>query len=149
MIPEYKLYHGAVLAEIIHRHVGQVAIRDLHEEGRPSSYVLDGKVGMQIKHATQRLHPWPFVFTKANVGDLLALRSSVPVVFSVFVCHTDGMACISLDELLQVLTPGESDQAWVRLDRRKGKWYRVSGSGGDLESKKPNGVDAIIEALSP
>lgn len=149
MIPEYKLYHGAVLAEIVHRRVGDVAIRDLHEEGRPSSYMLNGRVGLQIKHASQRLRPWPFVFTRANLADLHALRTVVPAVFCVFVCHTDGMACVSLDELLEVLVAGESDQAWVRLDRRKGEWYRVSGGKGDLAAKKPNGVDAILEAIGP
>jgi len=149
VIPEYKLYHGAVLAEIVHRHTGDLAIRDLHEEGRPSSYILNGKVGLHIKHASQRLHPWPFVFTKTNLAMLQEMREVGPAVFCVFVCHTDGMACVLFDELQEVLVTGGTEQAWVRLDRRKGEWYRVSGGKGDLAAKKPNGVDAVLEALSP
>ena len=148
MIPEYKLYHGAVLTEIVHRHDGEVTIRDMREEGRPSSYMLNGSVAIQIKHASQRLHPWAFGLTKANLDDLYELNSKVPTVFIVFVCHTDGMACVLLDELIGALPPQETYQQFVRVDRRKGEWYRVIVGGRELDGRKPNGVDAILAALT-
>lgn len=148
MIPDYKLYHGAVLAEIIDRHTRAVTIGELVEEGRLSSYILNGKVGLQIKHSTQRLHPWQFTFTKSNMRELLDLQQNYEAVFIALVCHTDGMVCLTLDELTEVLVAGESEQAWVRVDRRKGEWYSVSGGGGDLPSKKPKGVDLIVSFLS-
>ncbi len=146
MIPEYKLYHGAVLAEIVHQSTNSVAVRDLREEGRPSSYLLDGRVALHIKHATQRLRPWAFGITKANTDDLYALNSTVPSVFVVFVCHKDGMACVELDELLNALPSGGSDQTFVRVDRKKNEWYRVVVGGSEL-ARRPNGIDPILQTL--
>lgn len=148
MIPEYKLYHGAVLAELIHAIETPVTLEELTEEGRLSSYVLNKCVGLQIKHSSQRLHPWPFTFTKSNLMELMTLRAAHPSVFVVLVCHTDGMVCVSLEELLDLLKIGGSEQAWVRVDRRKGKWYSLDGAGAVIPRKKPNGLDALIESLA-
>lgn len=148
MIADYKLYHGAVLAELVHGIVGSLSVDELSEEGRLSSYILDGSVGLQVKHSTQRLHPWPFTFTRANLGELLTLRASYASVYVVLVCHTDGMVCVKLEELLDILSIGDSEQAWIKVDRRKGKWYSLTGAASSLPRKKPNGVDPIIETLA-
>lgn len=148
MIPEYKLYHGAVLAELVHRCDKSILIDELIEEGRLTSYILDNRIGLQIKHSTQRLHPWQFTFTKSNIIELLALQQKYSDVYIAFVCHTDGIACLSVDEVSSVITTGENDQAWIRIDRRKGEWYGVSGGAGELPNKKPNGIDVILQTLT-
>lgn len=109
MIADYKFYHGAVLAELVSAKVGPLAIDELTEEGRLSSYILDGRTGLQIKHSTNRLHPWQFTFTKANLVELLALQQSYKSVFVVLVCHTDGMVALTLEEVTEILAAGESD----------------------------------------
>ena len=148
MIAEYKLYHGSVLADLVKKASGPISIDEHSEEGRLSSYVLDGVVGIQVKHSTQRLYPWPFTFNKANLAELLALRQSYPSVYVVLVCHTDGMVCLPLEELLEILSIGESEQAWIKVDRRKGKWYSLTGAASALPRKKPKGIDQIVEVLS-
>lgn len=148
MIPEYKLYHGAVLAELVHRHPKGLCIDELIEEGRLSSYVLDGSIGLQVKHSTQKLYPWQFTFTKSNLVELLALRQRYKSVFVVLVCHTDGMVCLTIEEATAILAAGETDQAWIRVERRKGEWYAVWGGGAELPNKKPNGLDLLLEALA-
>lgn len=147
MIAEYKFYHGVVLAELVNLKTGALAIDELDENGRLSSYVLDGKVGLQIKHSTNRLHPWQFTFTKANLVQLLALQQRYQIVFIVLVCHDDEMVTLTLDEITGVLATGESDQAWIRVDRKKNEWYSVSGGGAELAGKRPHGVQKIIQAL--
>lgn len=149
MIPDYKLYHGAVLAEVIHKLTVAVSIDELNESGRLSSYIFNEVVGAQIKHSSQRLSPWAFTFTKANMTELLALRDRLDDVYVIFVCETQGIVCLSIAELLTVIEVGGSDQTWIRVERRRGKWFRVHGARGELSSKKPNSVDALVRVLSP
>lgn len=149
MIAEYKLYHGAALAELVHELQTPVAIDELNETGRLSSYILNDSIGLQIKHSTQRLTPWAFTFTRYNISELLALRAKFDNVFVIFVCETQGMVCLTIEEILEVSEVGQSDQVWIRIERRRGKWFRVHGSEGELAAKKPNGVDALLQCIEP
>lgn len=147
MIPEYKLYHGAVLADLVHVLTEEVSIHELDEVGRLSSYILNGAIGLQIKHSSHRLHPWSFTFTRQNLEELHLLGSKFPCVYVVFVCHQDGMVCVNGDDLLSILETGESDQAWVKVDRRRGQWYAVWGGRAELPGKRPQGLDLLVEAV--
>ena len=148
MIAEYKLYHGAVLAELVDRRVGPVSVDELSEEGRLSCYILDGKVGMMVKHSAQRLYPWTFTFTTQNLLELDDLRRRTRASFVVLVCSTDGMVCLTVAELGGLMALTGQDQAGVRVERRRRRMYGVSGGGEKLGHKKPSGLDAILEALS-
>jgi len=147
MIAEYKFYHGAALVEIIDAKPGPLSIDELNENGRLSSYILNGKVGIQIKHSANRLHPWQFTFTKSNMAQLLSLRKAYPTVFVILVCHTDGMVTLTLEEIIEILVAGASDQAWIRVDRKKNESYSVSGGASELTGKRPQGVQKVIQAL--
>jgi len=147
MIPEYKLYHGAVLAEMVHELSCPVTIDELVEDGRLSSYVLNDGIGVQIKHSTQRLRPWAFTFTPSNVAELMDLRSRCSEVFVVFVGGRLGMVCLTIEEMISIMDTGESGQAWIRIDRPRGKWFSVFGAKGQLPSKKPNGLDCLLDCL--
>ncbi|MES2022646.1 MAG: hypothetical protein V4460_15230 [Pseudomonadota bacterium] len=149
MIPEYKLYHGAVLAEIVQGLPCPVTIDELDEDGRLSSYILNEHVGLQIKHSTQRLRPWSFTFTRPNVAELLDLRSRCSDVFVVFVGGALGMVCISIEEMIEIMDAGDSGQIWIRIDRPRGKWFSVFGAKGPLAAKKPNGLECLLDRLQP
>jgi hypothetical protein len=148
MIPDYKLYHGAVLAELVDVAKRTLSIGELVEEGRLSSYVLDGCVGLYVKHSAARMPPWQFTFTDGNRVALCELQRQTPRIFVVLVCWLDGMVCLSLDELATILGPAETQQGWVRVERRKNEWYAVSGAAAELPHKKPRGVAPLVEALS-
>jgi hypothetical protein len=148
VIPEYKLYHGAFLAELIQRLERPVLIDEHAEPGRLSSYVIDDRVGVQIKHSAQRMHPWPFTFTRQNLSEHDLLRAKCETNFVVFVCHTDGMVCVPLEDVQDLLEIGESDQAWIRIDRKKRQWYSVSGGRGEAPNKRPRGLDVLIDRLN-
>lgn len=148
MIADYKFYHGVVLAQLVDKMAGPLSIDELVEDGRLCSYILDDKVGLLIKHSSNRLPPWGFTLSIPNLLDLLSLRQRLESVFVVFVCHKVGMVTVTLDEVAAMITPGESEQAWLRINRRPGQWYEVSGGAGELPKRKPRGVAPIIQALS-
>jgi hypothetical protein len=148
MTSDYKLYQGAVFTELLDEVDQPLSIRAVREEGRLGAYIISDQVGLYIKHSAVRMSPWQFTFTKANALALMDLRKRTPKVFIVFVCWLDGMMCTSLDELTEILGVGISDQAWIRIQRRKNEWYTVSGAAGDLQYKKPQGLGAIIETLT-
>jgi len=147
MIPDYKLYHGAVLAELVDGAKRTLSIRERVEEGRLGSYVLDDRVGLHIKHSAVRMPPWQFTFTPGNGRELLELRRTVSSVFVVLVCWLDGMVCLSLDELFEILGDEALPQGWVRAERKKNEWYGVSGPRAVLSAKKPQGLAQLIGAL--
>lgn len=147
MIPEYKFYHGVVLAELVQLSPRAVAIDELHEQGRLTSYKIDGRLGLHIKHSTQRLHPWSFTFSAQNVRELRELRTEFSKVFVVLVCCSDGMVCLQLDDFLAVLSVGEANQAWIKIDRTRGKWYDVGSERAGQSRKFPSGLDPLLEAL--
>ncbi len=68
-------------------------------------------------------------------------------VFIVLVCYADGMVTLTFDDVTEILTNGESEQVWIRVDRRKNEWYSVSGGTAELRGKRPQGVQRIIQAL--
>ncbi len=147
MIPEYKLYHGAVLAELVDVLDQAVSINELVENGRLTSYVLDGRVGLQIKHAMQRISPWQFTFTPANVRGLGFLEMTHPKSFVVLVCRCEGMVCLRVDELGPLLAFGKGDQASVRVSRHRNHFYSITSGATELPTKKPDGLAPLIEAL--
>lgn len=146
MIPDYKLYHGAVLADILTMHGGTVSVRPLEEGGRLLNYVLNEQVGLQVKYATQRLRPWPFSFSASHVASLSTLASTYKASFVVLVCHKDGMAAISAVDVIACLEPS-AEQGWLRVERKKHEMYRVHGPAGEFPGKFKTTVEPVVEAL--
>lgn len=147
MIPEYKLYHGAVFSTLIDL-CGSVSIQSLHDEGRSHTYVISDLVGLQIKHATSRLRPWAFTFHDEHLKSLDRLKAWADRAFVVLVCHTDGMACIPLDEAMPALTASGGTQSWLRADRKKREWYRIKSPIGELPQRYPAGLDCVAKFLN-
>lgn len=146
MIPEYKRFQGAVLAEIVDSHPGAVSIQEWPEKGRLSCYILNGTVGLHIKHSGARMRPWQFTFTEANFASIEILGSKCQEVFVVLVCWLDGMVCLTRAEFKSMVAE-EAGRAWVRVERRRGEWYTVSGPRLELDGRKPNGIDCLIDRL--
>jgi len=146
MIREYKLYHGAVLADIVAMLGGAVTLRPEAEGGRLLNYVINEAVGLQVKYATQRLHPWHFNFPSSHVSSLSILASTYPACFVVLVCHTDGMIAIDAADVIASLK-SNAEQMWLRADRKKREMYRVHGPAGEFPGKFKTTVAPIVEAL--
>ena len=147
MIPDYKLYHGAVLADIVDRCDGSVAIRECVDQGRLLNYVLDDRIGLQIKYSTARLGPWSFSFPAAHVAQLRDLLAVYPQNFVVLVCSMDGFASIPGHLALSALNCPEGGNSWLRVTRKKREMYRVFGPDGEIRLKFHTTSDPIAQAL--
>jgi hypothetical protein len=147
MVAEYQYYHGAVLHELVLQIGGAVTIesRDIH--GRPDAYLVQGRIGLLIKHSAKRLTPWTFTFRPEHLLEVQSLCSQSASVFTCLVCADDGIACVPIQSLIAVLDSSGSEQAWIRVERRPGAMYRVSGAKGETRYKLARGVDAIVDAL--
>jgi hypothetical protein len=148
MIPEYKFFHGAVLADIVDRHRRPVTFREVVDEGRLLNYVINDAVGLQIKYSTRRLRPWGFSFLDAHLKQLQELVDSYPTSFAVLLCNDDGFVAIDASQLLSAAGNRTGGQSWFRVDRRKREMYRVFGPCGELAMRFRTTSEPIVEALT-
>jgi hypothetical protein len=146
MIPEYKFYHGAVLADLIDRSNRPIQIDELDEPGRLLNYALNGDIGIQIKYSSARLGPWSFTFSPSNIEDLEDLGAKFRATFVVLVCHDDGFACIPGTDSLSLLK-GQNQTAWLRAERGKRRLYRIAGTNGELGWRVKVTTEPIVAAL--
>lgn len=146
MIPEYKLYHGAVLADIVDRCDGSVSIRECIDPGRLLNYVLNERIGVQIKYSTARLGPWTYSFPNSHISQLQRLDDSLPHTFIVLACSMDGVATIPGKHVLDALR-GCGNSGWLRVTRKKREMYQVFGPEGELPGRFHTTTDPIAEAL--
>lgn len=147
MIPDYKLYHGAVLSDIIDRADIPVSFQETSEAGRLLNYVINGRIGLQLKYATQRLRPWHFSFPASHVEALLHLRHRYARTFLALVCRTDGIIAVDADEVIPSLIATGDNQAWLRADRKKREMYRLYGPAGEFGKRFSTTTEPIVEAL--
>lgn len=133
MIKEFEFYHGAVLAKIAQASK-KISISSYPSPSR-CTYVINGSIGLYIKHSSNRLTPWGFSFAKSHQDEIKQMSNSLDRVFIALVCGKDGIACLSFDELKAVLDDDHSDREWVRASRRPREKYAIKGSNGKLKFK--------------
>lgn len=133
MIKEFEFYHGAVLAKVAQSNK-KISISSYPTPSR-CSYVINGSIGIYIKHSSNRLTPWGFSFAKSHQDEIKDMADNLDKVFVVLVCGKDGVACLSFDELKAVLDDEHSDHEWVRASRRPREKYAIKGSNGKLKFK--------------
>lgn len=144
MIPEYHLYHGALLASLVSG-TGQSVTITSPSSARPAEYILNGFIGLHVKHATQRLRPWHFSFTPDNVASIRSLKSQFDVSFLILICRQDGMLAVDLQ--LAIDNISASDSPWIRADREKRKHYRLHGPMGEFPRKFDSKISAVRELI--
>ncbi|MDC3348341.1 hypothetical protein OAV60_03370 [Paracoccaceae bacterium] len=141
--------HGAVIFEIlveVEARCPHLSLRVRSGEGR-SVYYLDvvkdrffakGKVvsfGLYIKTSQSRRSPWTYSFSRKHQEEIEVMRTTCRQVFVPFINNDDGVACISYDELKELLDDNFEENEWITVKRNPGERYRLSGRDGEL--KKP------------
>lgn len=144
MIPEYHLYHGALLASLISGTGRPVSICS-PESPRPAEYIIDDRIGLHVKHATQRLRPWHFGFTAENIRAIRALHSRFSDSFLVLICKQDGLLAVDLSMVISNISPSEG--LWIRADREKRKRYRLFGPLGEFPRKFDSSILPIKQLI--
>jgi hypothetical protein len=148
MLDEYEFYQGAVLRQLIIESETSLTFRPFLREGRINAFVVNGRVGVYVKHSSKRMTPWKYSFNLEQAADLLDLEAKYPDSFIVFVCETDGLVTLDCGRLYEIVDFQESANAWVRVDRPPRNQYEVSGNKSDLAKKVPQGISLIIETLA-
>lgn len=147
MSDEYEFYQGVVLRQLVVNADFSIMLRPFEKQGRVSAFVLNGKIGVFIKHSAKRMSPWRFTFNIDQVSDLLDLTTAYSDSFVTFVCDDDGIVTLDVASLYQIVSLEESENAWVRIERPPRSQYAVSGNKAELPNKVPNGVFQIIETI--
>jgi hypothetical protein len=122
------------LSRLVHCSREAIAIQTYPSRGN-ASYIVDGRIGLYIKHSTKRLSPWTFTFQGRHQDEILEMHRRFADVLAVFVCHTDGIACLTFAELQVILGTRRTDVQWVRISRRPREKYAIAGGHGRLKSK--------------
>ena len=148
MLDEYEFYQGVVLRQLIAASDSSLTFRPFVREGRISAFVMNGRVGIYIKHSSKRMSPWRFTFNIEQAADLLDLEQRHPETYVVFVCEADGLVAIDIGSLHQTVSFQESDNAWVRIERPPRSQYDVAGNKSQLGRKPVRGVQTIIDSYN-
>src|SRR4051812_49658228 len=129
MLDDYEFYQGVVLRQLVveNDYSLSVSFRPFVREGRINAFVMNGRVGIYIKHSSKRMSPWRFTFTIEQAADLLDLEAKYPDSFMMFVCGDDGIVTLSLDDLHRIVDFQQTDNAWVSLTRPPRLQYTVAG----------------------
>lgn len=148
MIADYQFFHGAMIHEVIAKAKSDVRFGVRALSGRASAYVLNGAIGLLMKHSSARMSPWQFTFTAGHLRALEELACMTSQRFVVFICSKDGYACVTDRELVELLPHGHKEVVGVRVERRARQMYRLTSAGSALDRKIPRGVDRIVDLLT-
>jgi hypothetical protein len=144
VIGEFEKYHGVALRELIVCAPNPILIAPCDDRGRVNSYILNGSVGLHIKHSAKRLSPWQFTFHGEHLDEIERLEDQTEVVWLALVCGPDGVVAITADELRE-MNLSDRDTTWfVRVDRDRRTMYHLNGSASELGSARPRGLAAVI-----
>lgn len=148
MTGEYEQYHGAAIREIIVETNRPLRICASDDHGRVNAFILEGNIGIYIKHSSKRLPPWQFVYTNDNLLELQRLARLCERVWLLHVCGRDGIVAISTVEFETINATDAETTRFVRVDRDRNTMYRVNGTSRKLSRAKGRGVAAIVKDLS-
>jgi|SRR6185369_10689719 len=147
MSDEYEFYQGIVLRQLVVNSDFSLMLRPYEKQGRINAFVVNGKIGVFLKHSAKRMSPWRFTFSIEQVADLLDLTAAFSSSFVVFVCGDDGLVTLDVASLYDIVTLQDTENAWVRIERPRRAQYAISGNKADLPNKVPNGVLQIIQTI--
>ncbi len=131
MNKDIEKYHGLVVLKIVRSAQSSISFAKKNS----NSYIINKNAGLYIKYSSKRLSPWTFTFRKEHQDEILSLKKEYERVFICLVCHNDGVVCLDFSDLKFILDHNHSDE-WVRVSRRPGMKYSISGSDGKLKNKK-------------
>lgn len=147
MFDDYELYHGVAIREIVVNAASGVRIAPFRLGGRIAAFVLNEKIGLFLKHSSKRLSPWPFTFQIDQLECLRDLEAECLRSFVIFVCGPDGMLTMAFEELHGLLNFENSEQAWIRIERKPRSLFKVRGNLREHPRKIAKGAAPVNVAL--
>ena len=133
MIREFEFYHGAALARLIHSSY-PVSIK-LYPTPSNASYIINNKVGLYLKHSSQRMTPWRFSFSRGHQEEISEIKEKIGKVVIGLICYDDGVVGLNYEEFNDLLTNINRGTEWICVSRKAKHKYSVKGSDGKLHYK--------------
>jgi hypothetical protein len=69
------------------------------------------------------MSPWRFSFLKEHQDEIYDMNKRMKKMFIIFICNTDGIACLSFEELKKILDNEHKSIEWVAISRKKREKY--------------------------
>ncbi|WP_235216672.1 hypothetical protein, partial [Archangium violaceum] len=137
-VNDRQLLHGAALAELIDEG-GLIALQRISDVHDYAYEVEKGarKLGVLFKYSTATKSPWRFGFSSLEELALKEMeqRFHRGATFVAFICGRDGVCCVSLAGLADVLGVGTWAGLAMSISRPRDSGYRVRGPGKALLRK--------------
>jgi hypothetical protein len=146
MFDDYELYQGVVLRQLVVGATSTIQVSPFRREGRINAFVVNEKVGVFVKHSSKRMSPWRFTFHVEHENDLSELEAAYPA-YVAFVCGEDGIVTIDTATLHELVSFDDTEQAWVRIDRKPRSLYGLAGNRSEFRYKIPRGTAQIHAAI--
>lgn len=141
-VNDQDIYQGVVLLKAI-RQVedieGEVKFKIRSATSKNSFLIeeLSGKeklLGVYIKYTKKSRSPWNFSFHAEHQEEIDILKEICDEVLITFVCHHDGVVCLTFEELKAVLDDTFEESESVRIRRKSRGNYWIKGRDGNLET---------------
>lgn len=118
---KYLFLHGAALAQIVN-HESFTSLNKV--PGTYGHYIINTDRRLFIKYRDADRPPWQFNF---QVDEVLSIGKSqlADPTYVAMVCGTDGVACVSSEELFELLEARPLDQQSVTIHRPPRGSYRI------------------------
>jgi len=129
----FEFFHGAALTRIIHANIFD-SIKCYSNSN--ASYIINNNIGIYIKYSQKRMSPWIFSFSETHINEVKEIKNAFNKICVVFVCGDNGIACLSYEEFVAVISiENKNFPKWIKMSRMKGQKYSVAGSDGTLRHK--------------
>lgn len=131
---DFSFYYGSA----IYRLISENCIHNIAYEDN-NCFKVNNEFYIYLKYSTNRLTPWQFTFQPNHIKRVIDLKKKIDRLFIVLICNSDGICCLTFEELAKVIFIGENDIIKsVRISRPPREKYSVSGSDGKLKYKIGN-----------
>lgn len=91
-------------------------------------------IGIYIKYTKKPRSPWSFSFITEHQEEIEILSEVCDQVLITFVCHYDGIVCLTYQELKEVLDEKFEESERVSIRRKARGNYWVKGRDGRMEA---------------
>ena len=133
MLKDEEMLHGSALLRLIEADDTTTTTFHFSRRIHTSAYRISRAgihVGVLLKLSTARKSPWPFVFTNLEIHAIDRYRQahSRDRFFLGLVCHRDGICCVALSAILDLLEPDEYlESKRIAVRRPPGVSYWLAG----------------------
>lgn len=133
MINDCELLEGSALIRLVN-YGYQVTITRA-DSIHPSIYLIkseNGQSAVLFKHSKKPKSAWAFTLSSQEDYALNALHSKYPElpIFIAFICHRDGICCVSEKRLMSVISESSGiGGQHISVSRQARGSYHVSGTG--------------------